>query len=242
MQEKLSCPECRSPVAADQININLLLAKCSKCGMVFSFEDRVAAVVPSAPAMPPRPRVKDRGYIPMPPGIEAQAMLSELNIQIRWRNRVQGFLVFFTILWNIFVFPFAIFAFLIGELQILLFMSLHLSVGVWLLYTLVANLVNKTTIQATNQKLIVEHAPLPIPFRGNQEADTRDIRQLYVEEYVASTTNGRPNIRYALSARMHSGQRLELIKGLKNPEEGLYIEQQIERFLDIEDQAEAKEI
>lgn len=239
MQEKLSCPECRSAIQPDQININMLLAKCSDCGLVFSFEDR-------APAPSPRTEAsfqpKDRGEIPMPPGIEAQALLSELNLQISWRNRARGFLTFFTIIWNLFVIPFAIFAILSGELQVLLFLSLHLLVGVSLLYLLLANLLNKTTIQVTRRKLFVEHAPLPIPARGDREIDARDIRQLYVEEYVASTTNGRPNIRYALYARLHAGPRLRLMKGLKNAEEGLYIEQQIEQFLDIENQAEAKEI
>lgn len=242
MQEKLSCPECRSAIAPGEININMLLAKCSNCGVVFSFEDRAAAALPAGANVQDRQYAKDRGDIPMPPGIEAQALLSELNLQISWRNRAQGFLTLFTVIWNLFVIPFAIFAILSGELQILLFLSLHLSVGVGLLYVLIANLVNKTTIQATNQKLIVEHAPLPIPFRGGREVNARDIRQLYVEKYVASTTNGRPNLRYALAARLHTGQRLELIKGLKNPEEGLYIEQQIERFLDIENQTEPKEI
>ena len=242
MQEKLFCPECQSAIAPGQININMLLAKCSNCGVVFSFEDRAAAGLPPGASVQARQYAKDRGDIPMPPGIEAQALLSELNLQVSWRNRAQGFLTFFTVIWNLFVIPFAIFAILSGELQMLLFLSLHLSVGVGLLYVLIANLVNKTTIQATNKKLIVEHAPLPIPFRGGREVNARDIRQLYVEKYVASTTNGRPNLRYALAARLHTGQRLELVKGLKNPEEGLYIEQQIERFLDIENQAEPKEI
>lgn len=241
MKEKLSCPECQSAITPDQININMLLAKCNTCGTVFSFEDRATTALEAVPARPSLP-VKDRGDIPMPPGIKAQALLSELNIEIRWRNRVHGFLTFFTVIWNIFVIPFAIFAIMSGEFQMLLFLSLHLLVGVGLLYTLIANLVNTTTIQVTNQQLFIEHAPLPIPFRGNREANARDIRQLYVEEYVASRTNGRPDFRYALHARFHSGKRLQLMKGLKNPEEGLYIEQQIERFLDIQDAPEAKEI
>ncbi|NRA51635.1 MAG: hypothetical protein HRU12_21130 [Phaeodactylibacter sp.] len=241
MREKLSCPECQSSIAPDQININMLLAKCNNCGLVFSFESLAPAPAKSAPTAEALP-LKDRGEIPMPPGIKAQALLSELNIQIRWRNRASGFLTFFTIVWNIFVIPFALFGIASGEFQILLFLSLHLAVGIGLLYALVANLVNTTSIQATNQSLIIEHAPLPIPFWKNHDIAAKDIKQLYVEEYVASTTNGRPNLRYSLSARMHTGRRLQLIKGLKNPEEGLYVEQQIERFLKIKDQAEAKEI
>lgn len=242
MQEKLSCPECRSAITPDQININMLLAKCSHCGLVFSFEDRAPAPPPKSDTAPAPVQAKDRGDIPMPPGIQAQALLSELNIQISWRNRVDGFLTLFTVVWNIFVIPFAVFAVISGKLQVLLFLSLHLLVGVGFLYVLVSNLINKTLIQVTRRKLFVEHTPLPVPFRGNHEIDAQDIRQLHVEEYVASTTNGGPNLRYALHARLHSGKRLELIKGLKNPEEGLYVEQQIEQFLDIENQAEVKEI
>jgi|AntRauTorckE5430_2_1112549.scaffolds.fasta_scaffold04932_6 hypothetical protein len=242
MKEKLSCPECRSQIAPEHINITMLLAKCSNCGLVFSFEDRAAAALQVAPVPSANLPEKDRGEIPMPPGIKAQALLSELNIQISWRNRVNGFLTFFTVIWNIFVLPFAIFAITSGNFQVLLFLSLHLSVGIGLLYALLANLINTTTIQVTNQKLIIEHAPLPIPFRSNQEVPARDIRQLYVEEYVASTTNGRPDLRYALSARLPNKKRLQLTKGLKNPEEGLYIEQQIERFLDIKNLTEATEI
>lgn len=235
MKLQLHCPNCQTRIEPQHININMLIAKCQACGTVFDFEQELPAA--KAPA-----EAKDRGDIPMPPGISAQSLLSSLYLQLSWRNRKNGFLVLFTVLWNAFVIPFGIFAFLSGEYMVLLILSAHLAVGAGLLYYTLAAFLNTTTIEATRSHLLIEHAPLPIPFSPNRDIPAADIKQLYVEEYTASHTNGQPDIRFALLAKLANGKRIKLLKGLKEPEEGLYIEQQIERFLDLKDLPERSEL
>ena len=51
---------------------------------------------------------------------------------------------------------------------------------------------------------------------------------------MASTTNGKSNYAFALYAIMKNGKKIKLIKGM-NKETQLYLEQELERFLNIED-------
>lgn len=228
MQIQLACPNCGASTYADDVNIARLVAKCRECHTIFSFDENLPSATP-----------RQRAEVPLPPGLEVSSYLSELEIQINWRKTTNaGFYVFFTAFWNAVVIPFVIIAIATGEWIILLFISLHLLVGLSFLYYTLCLLFNITFIRVNRREITIEHRPLKVPFYPDRRESVHDIDQLYIDKYVESTTNNQPNFAYAVRAMLKSSpdKRIRLVKGLKNFEQARYIEQEIERFLDIKDQ------
>ena len=228
MNQQLKCPNCNSLVPAENVNISALMAKCGACHHVFNFSE-------SSKEAYSKPEVL------MPPGVEMLALLSEISIEYRWRRNVNSFLVFFTIMWNIIVLPMALVMVLSGEVIGLLVMSAHLIVGISLIYYILTMFINKTYITVDRRELRVEHRPLKFPFYPNRVISVHDLKQIYFERYVASRTNNRPNYAFQVIAILHNEERINLLKGLKTQRQGRFIEQEIERFLNIEDQEVAEE-
>ncbi|HMQ60322.1 MAG TPA: hypothetical protein PKE06_06625 [Flavilitoribacter sp.] len=228
MNENLYCPNCNSLIPAADINIASLVAKCNHCNSVFSFDRQVSAVPE---------RSYKRAEVMLPRGFEAFSTLSALDVEISWRQTSDGmgFLLFFTLFWNFIVFIFVFIGLASGEYKMLLFISVHLLVGVSLLYYVIATFVNKTYIQVSRRQVSIVHTPLKLPFYKDKSIFSNELDQLYVQRYVASTTNGQPNHAFALQARLKNGREIRLIKGLKHPDQAAYLEQQIEKFLTIED-------
>ncbi len=225
MNINLRCPNCQNPIPAADINISSLLAKCGNCNSVFSFDPQTSV------------RSYKQQEVLLPPGFETFSTLSGLDIEINWRQTSGGigFMLFFTLFWNFIVFIFVIVGISTGEYQMLLFISLHLLIGVSLLYYVIATLVNKTHIQVSRRQLSIAHMPLKLPFYKSRTLFSNELEQLFVHRYVSSTTNGKPNHAFGLKARLKDGMEIELIKGLKHPTQAAYLEQQIEKFLNIED-------
>lgn len=224
---QLHCPSCSAPVLADDINITKMVAKCSQCHTVFSFETEFPAT--SAP-------VYAKPEILMPVGIEVLRLLSEVQIEISWRKTSGSFFLLFTIIWNAIVLPMAVVMIVTGSLEMLLFLSLHLTVGLVFLYITLANMLNTTYITVSSRRLVVEHKPLRMPFYPGHDLSSYDIRQLHVVKYEQGKTNGRPVFAFALCLTLKSGLEVKLLKGLKTAEQAQYIEQEIERFLKIADE------
>ena len=224
MQVKLSCPECGAEIQTKDVNIQRLIAMCSQCHTAFSFENRVAD-----------PITRERPEVLLPHGIEAYHTSSEVDMVISWRQSGSSFLTFFTIIWNGFLIPFIVIAVSTGSWQMLLGISIHLLVGIGLLYNMIARFVNTTHVNVNRYRLLIEHRPLRIPFYKDRNIPVTDIDQVFVEKYVSSKTNGRPNFAFRVSVVLDNQRTLQLIRGLKHPDQAMYVEQQVERFLEIED-------
>ena len=118
-----------------------------------------------------------------------------------------------------------------------LIISLHAIIGFSFLYYTIAIYINKTTIDVSTHGIAVVTKPLNIPFHPNRYIEAKDLKQLYVEQYVESTTNNRPNYAYAVRAVVEGNDNVpKLVKGLKNENQALFIEHEIEKFLNIEDE------
>jgi hypothetical protein len=101
------------------------------------------------------------------------------------------------------------------------------------IYYSLAKLVNTTRINVTHEKLEVYHGP--VPFGKNLTLKKENVTQLYVTKhrtghryYLYSTT-------YQINVILKSTEVISLVKGLHTPEQGRFIEQKIEDFLDIKD-------
>ncbi|MDX1943303.1 MAG: hypothetical protein SFU99_22245 [Saprospiraceae bacterium] len=226
MQIHLECPNCGASIRAEDVNIDKLIAKCSQCHTLFGFDTMLKQVE------------RHRPEVPLPPGVDAMSYLSELNIEIIWRKTSNaGFFIFFTIFWNAILIPFIIIALTQGEWIILLFISLHLLVGLSLLYYTLSILFNTTYIRVNHQELNIQHRPFKMPFYPDRHEMVSDIDQLFIDKYVESRTNNQPNFAYAVRAVLKSNpdKRVRIIRGLKNQEQARYVEQEVERFLNIKD-------
>lgn len=229
---QLACPNCATSILADNVNIKDLVAKCHHCNNVFGFTNSDL----------PAPE-RNRPEIMLPSGFEAYNSLSALDIEISWRrtSKSMGFLIFFTLFWNGILSIFVVTALATGAYEMLLFTSIHLLVGIGLLYFVIATLLNKTYVYVSRREISIEHRPLRIPFYPNRNLQATDLDQLYVKKYSSGKTNGRTNWAFSVVARMRTGSDVTLVKGLRMPEQATYLEQQIEKFLTIEDRAMEEE-
>lgn len=227
MHLQLACPNCAIAIKAENINITSLVAKCHHCNSVFNFSNNLEVAS------------RNRPEIMLPTGFEAYTTLSSLDIEYNWKQTSKGlgFFIFFALFWNGILSIFVVMALLTGEYQILLFTSIHLLVGIGLIYYILSVLLNKTYILVSRREIQVEHRPLRLPFYANRHISAMDLDQLFISKYVSSKTNGRPNYAFSVIARLRTGSEVTLIKGLRQPEQATYIEQQIEKFLNIEDRA-----
>lgn len=226
--DEVHCPDCSSLVHPSSININKSLGKCDSCGNVFAFEQDHFFV----DDRPGRPEMI------MPEGTDVLTLSDSLDIRLDWLKSYPksglGFLTFFTLVWNLIVGTFVLSAVAGGAASILAGTSLHLVVGLVLIYWLASIYFNKTDIIVKEDEIRIVHGPLKNPFKRDVVIESSDFRQFYVNKYVASTTNGQPNYAYALWAVRANGLKEQIIKGM-NKETQLYLEQEIERFLRISD-------
>lgn len=231
---QLKCPNCEHDIFSDDINIDKAIAKCSNCHTVFPFDEEVKD----------KQWTRRRPEIFQPEGIEMFRLRNELNLDFNWRNTKSNnwFLVLFTIMWNAMLIPFAVGAILSGQFAVLLFMSIHLMVGAGLAANLLSNLINKTTITVDAYNLSIEHRPIRNPFKPNQEIPVSQISQLYVKRKSNGSVNGVPIYGHAVVVLLKNGRKINLIEGVKNSDKALYIEQEIEYFLNIEDRPISGEV
>ena len=217
----LICPKCDEPIAGGDINIHTSLAHCKHCSNTFQLEEWN--------------NVRQKTEVFMPHGIEVLKLNNELDIELTWRRSLNTFLTIFTIFWNSIIFVIAAVVILSGNYSALLFLSIHLSVGIGLLYHTLTKIFNRTNITVNRYRLLIEHRPLKLPFYPDRNIPIGDIEQVFVEKYTASTNNGQPNYAYSVNTILKGNKRIQLLKGMKHPDQALYIEQEIEHFLQIED-------
>ncbi|MET0398886.1 MAG: hypothetical protein ABW277_18990 [Longimicrobiaceae bacterium] len=222
---QLTCKSCRSPIAADDVNLDNGLAKCRACNAVFRFDDDPMLAVG---ATRPRERMKP------PRSLAQETAGGRVTFRHRWFSPKFLFLVFFCVFWDGFlVFWYTLAIAGDAPLVFKLFPLIHVTVGAVLTYYTIAGFVNTTTVMLDRGHLSVRHGPLPWP--GKLDVDTSRFRQLYCEEKVSRGKNG-VSYTYDLKAVMSDGERRKIVSGLDSPDVPLYLEQQMEEWLKIRDE------
>ncbi len=222
---KIPCPECRVPVAADDVNLSTGLAKCRTCNNVFRFDNH-----PELAAAPAR----RRPLAAKPPSVAVSDFAGELTIRYRWFSPKYIFLTFFCIIWNGFLLFWYGMALAAGNLLMLAFPLLHVAAGVWLTYMTIAGYLNTTTVTIDGSRLSVKHGPVPWP--GNLTLSTLEVQQLFCEEKISRGKNG-PSYSYNLVALLLNGGRKKIVSGLDTPEVPVWLEQHAEQWMNIQDEA-----
>ena len=225
---QLRCKNCGRDISAEDVNIERLFAKCRSCNAVFRFAEDMGDRDAAAPTpLGIRPRV------PLPRGIAAEDRGRGLLLTRRWFNARVIFLVLFCVVWDGFLFTWFIAASKEGALPIMaLFPIIHVIVGAGITYFTAASIVNTSFIEVERGTVSIRHGPLP--WFGNRTIRSADLEQLYTEQRYHRTKHG-GYYTYDLRAVTRGGGRIKLLSGLVDPAQALYLEQEIERCLKIED-------
>lgn len=228
-QIDLECPNCGKDIAGEHVNINSTLARCQHCNTISFLDDEDFFG---------KPRRAGRPEMMIPEGTEVLPLPSSLDIRVKWKNsNSRGglwFLMLFAFMWNIIILPMAYGLIVSGGIMALLPMIFHLGAGLGMIYYLVTAFFNYTDVYITDSDLTISSKPLKTFWSRDIVLPSKDIKQLYVSKYVSTIVNGQPNYAYALYAITKQERRVRLIEGM-NKETQLYLEQEIERYLDLED-------
>ncbi len=164
----------------------------------------------------------------------------ELSITYRWFSFVHIFLAFFCLIWDGFLVVWYSIAFASfndsggASLIMILFPVLHLAAGVGLTYYTICGFFNRTYLRVDRQRLSISFKPLP--WKGQIEFPSREIKQLFVKEKVSRGKNGN-SYTYNLCMLSSSGKEKVLLSGdlLGGASQARFLEQKIEHFLGIQD-------
>ncbi len=229
----LKCDACAASIEAKDVDEARGLARCSYCGAVLDLGPRAAAGSPAA-------AFRERPEVPMPKGISLSREGGGLVVVRRWFSWKYLPLVFFCVVWDGFLLFWYAAALGVGSRTsargdlpfMLLFPLIHVAVGAGLTYFTLAGILNSTRVAVAGGRLTIRHGPLPWP--GNLDQGTGEVRQLFTTQKVTRGKNGE-TITYELGCLGPGGARKTLLKGMEAVEQALYLEQRLERHLRIED-------
>jgi hypothetical protein len=123
--------------------------------------------------------------------------------------------------WIMFVFPIA-----------------HLAVGVGITYYTLAGFINRTVLEVSRETISIWFEPLP--WIGRKKLKTAELKQLFCKEKIIHSKNG-SSTQYMLYAITAANTQMKLLDGLDNSDTAIFLEQQLERWLNIEDRPVAGE-
>lgn len=221
---QLHCGNCAAEIQSEHINIDRLLAKCTACNAVFSFDGEIDS--------PTDRREANALAIPTPQGFTVENRGYELQITRQWFGLKYILLTVFAIVWDGMLVLMYSMALSLQFWPIILFGLVHAVAGICLTYAAVAGYVNRTVISVSPTALTIRHGPLPWP--GNATLSPAQITQLYCKERIRRN-KGTMSYTYAVHAVTLSGRDVPVLRVLESPEQALYLEHEIERFLGIED-------
>ena len=115
----------------------------------------------------------------------------------------------------------------------------HMLMGIGLGYAASAQLLNTTRIEIDSRTLKVRHFPLP--WFPAPTLDVNEIEQIYVTEKYRSNKQGNRTYYYNVNAVMHDNKKRKILTNLPEVEQGLYIEQELEKAMNIGDRPVAGE-
>jgi hypothetical protein len=229
----LTCTVCGAPLAVEGIDLERKVARCLYCRSVFDLEGRKAPALGDT-GIPVR--LAPRARVPMPERFQVDEEPGLLRISWRWFSWILIMLAFFCVAWDGFLLFWYGIAFTQKDVPwvMIVFPVAHVAVGVGLTYRTLCGFVNKTVVEVSRRSLRIHHGPLP--WFGSRDYDARDLKQLYCEEQRGKDSDSGTNSTYTLTAVMRDGRRMKLLDGLVTANQALYLEEQLEARLHIEDE------
>ncbi len=238
---QIQCRSCGRDIAAADISLERLVAKCAHCDAVFAFS------VPAADGGGGAARERKRAALPpiaQPRDFVVEEQGRDLVIVKSWRSGCAiAFMIFFAATWSGITWTGFVMMSMTDAGFFRWFLIPFLLIGVLIVYGVVTLLVNSTTIRAAQGMLSIRHGPLPMP--GNVDLPVRDVRQLFVQRQFSSSrsSSGRTSVheRFVLQARLEDGEKRKLLD-CRDIDAALWLEHAIERHLGIVDRPERGEV
>lgn len=219
----LTCPSCGAATRADSATGRF---RCEYCGNVHLVRENPPA--PEAVARKP-------ATLRLPQPHEVRLERDQRGSYITWRWFSWKYIpaLFFCLFWDGFLFFWYGLAFnMNAPLLFKLFPILHVAVGLYVTYTTLAGFLNRTNLELTQKELAVWFTPLPWP--GEKTIPTAEIQQFFCREKIVHAKNSVRHS-YTLSAITRAGLQVELLRDLDSPDLALFLEQQLEEWMNIED-------
>ncbi len=237
---QLKCGQCGAPFREADLQLDRSIAVCSACGSVQRLAGSTTVAAPDVSETPANR--KSQGDVPVPDRFTVEDNGQELIIRQRWFQWGLLFLLFFAIAWDSFLVGwYSMFAGGGGPpgvfgIVFFVFPIAHVAVGVGLTYFVLAGFFNSTVIRVAEGVLSVRHGPLP--WRGNLDLPIDGIEQIYCQNKLRTSRDDDGRTTTSMQYEVHAvveGQKRKLLGGLHEADHALFVEQRLERFLNLED-------
>jgi len=222
---KVNCPSCSANVPADNLNIQTNIAICHNCQGIFSFHQKVDQ-------LSNQNRVSQE--ILQPEGVELSRFLNELDISIAqpWSGieifliSIIPFLVFISgVLFAVSIPP--------SDFARIALLSYYIISFIGYISYFFIRKQHKLHVHIDHRNLYIERRPRKLI--KDKHIAIQDIDQVYTKN-VISTANGSRGVGVFIIVNGDTGQKhVELIKSVSSRSKAKYIEQQIEKYLEIPD-------
>ena len=238
-QIEVNCPSCQGEIPVEDVNLDRLIGKCRSCNTVFSFANQVSTPAVNQTPVPSQHYGGKRPEVALPKSLQIDKTGKSIKMSIKWFDYSVLFLTFFCCFWDIFMLVWYGIAIFEGIWIMAIFGLLHAGVGVGLTYFCLCSWFNTTEIELDGNYFRITHGPLP--WWGNKEMPTSEFVQFFTKEHMTRGKHG-PHYTYELYGILKNGGKEKLISGLNSVEQSLFLEQEAERFLGIEDEAVPGEV
>ncbi len=219
----LLCPACAAPIRQEDVHLAAGLATCHGCGAQMNLTTSFG--LDEAP-------VQRRAPVALPKGMTFEQTLHGIQITRAWFTPAAFGLLLFCVLWDGFLVFWYVTVAQTGAPDIAILLPIvHVLIGVFLSYFAAASFVNRTRVMVERGVLNIRHAPLPWP--GPRGIATAQIRQLFCKRHVSRSKNGL-RISWQLWSVSDTDTRHKLLSDLEL-DQALYLEQELERALGIQD-------
>jgi hypothetical protein len=221
------CETCGAAIAVDNVDLKRGLAKCVPCAVLFDCSSQLDGM-----AGGDKPTARERGEVAKPKNAEVFHKEGALRI-VRKETMSTTRLI---VLGGISVAGIGVAlvcgaALITGDrgaedlIGIVLFGGIF---GLMFGYGTLVALLNSTTITVSGGLLHVTSGPVPVA--RDKRIVARMLKQLYVKSEAVQS-----RVFYALYAATTDGRDVKLLSGLSTQDEVHFLEQEIEKFLGIED-------
>jgi hypothetical protein len=217
---------------------------CSSCGAKMradAFAERaVCEYCGSEQIIGPEKQPVLRPVIPKPSTVSINNDSQSARIVQRWFSLKYIPMAFFAVAWDSFLLFWYGMAFAADSPWIMIvFPIAHVAVGVGITYSTLAGFLNRTILEITPENLSIRFEPLP--WIGKKNIPASELKQLFCKEKIIRSKNN-TTARYELYAVNAANQQVKLLGNLDEPDIAIFIEQQLERWLKIDDRPVAGEI
>ena len=223
----IQCTNCGEIVPSPNIDLQKVTAKCSVCQTIFDFSQQEPQ------------SYKVRPKIELPANFEVSEHSNSLHIAYKWFSIKH--IIFFII-----PLPFIIFSLewlynsiTEGQWIMMFFGLLPLAIGSLFSYIAFLNLFNKTYILINKDELLITHEPIPSPWHRDWALKCDEISQFYCKSNGSKDDSIENYDLYVVDKYL---SHTKLLSDFTSSEQALYLEQEFERFLNIEDRKVAGEL